>query len=248
MDYYNIMSLQNLNEVINFYKNMNKDTHKQIYNIFKFNVENYNNGILRKQFENSEGFGELPFSWNWYLLVNNMSSNFKFLEIGVYKGRILSLIQLLSKLLNKNVKIWGITPLSNAGDKFSQYGNENYLNSIEKSFYNSNVSVENTKIIQGFSQNDDVINKAKENMSYDIIFIDGCHDYEIVCLDIINYSKMLKSGGYLVLDDASSFLSDPFGSFLGHVDVGKAIIDNLDNNPDFIHLYAVGHNRVWCKK
>jgi len=242
------MSLQNLNEVINFYKDMNKNTHMQLYNIFKYNAENYNNGILREQFENCEGFGELPFSWNLYLLVNEMPSSFKFLEIGVYKGRILSLIQLLSKLLNKNVKIWGITPLSNVGDKFSNYNNENYLNSIENSFNNSNVSFENTEIIQGFSQNDYIINKAKENMSYDIIFIDGCHDYEIVCFDINNYSKMLKSGGYLVLDDASSFLPDAFGQFLGHVDVGKAIIDNLDNNPDFIHLYAVGHNRVWCKK
>ena len=84
-------------------------------------------------------------------------------------------------------------------------------------------------------------------MCYDIIFIDGCHDYENVCLDINNYSEMLKPGGYLVLDDASLFLHNAFGIFLGHPDVGKAIIDNLDNNNKFIHLYAVGHNRVWRK-
>jgi hypothetical protein len=49
------------------------------------------------------------------------------------------------------------------------------------------------------------------------------------------------------MDDASLFITDAYGSFLGHPDVGKAIIDNLDNNPEFIHLYAVGHNRVWRK-
>ena len=115
------------------------------------------------------------------------------------------------------------------------------------SFINSNVLFENIEIIQGFSENDNVIRKAKSNEYYDIIFIDGCHDYKNVCLDINNYSKMLKSGGYLIMDDASLFITDAYGSFLGHPDVGKAIIDNLDNNPEFIHLYAVGHNRVWRK-
>ena len=244
------MNFKNLNEVISFYKDMNKDTHMQIYNIFKNNAQYFNDGILEKQYKNCSGFGDLGFSWHWYLLVNDMPSNFKFLEIGVYRGRILALIQLLSNLLNKNVKIYGITPLSNTGDKFSKYDNDDYLNAIKTSFINSNVSFENTEIIKGFSENNDVINKAKESMCYDIIFIDGCHDYENVCLDINNYSEMLKPGGYLVLDDASVFLHDAAfepGIFLGHRDVGQAIIDNLDNNHNFIHLYAVGHNRIWRK-
>lgn len=77
---------------------------------------------------------------------------------------------------------------------------------------------------------------------YDVIFIDGCHDYKNVCLDINNYSQMLKSGGYLVMDDASIYIKDAYGAFLGNPDVGKAINDCLDNNNDFIHLYSVGHN------
>jgi hypothetical protein len=243
----NIMNLDTLDEVVLFCKNINKYTYKQIYNIFNSNAENYKNSILKKQFNNSDGFGELSFSWHWYLLVNEMPSTFKFLEIGVYKGRVLSLIQLLSNLLKKNVQIWGITPLSSNGDKFSKYEDMDYLNEIKTSFINSNVSFENTKIIKGFSQQNDIINKAKENMYYDIIFIDGCHDYHVVCLDIKNYSKMLKSGGYLVLDNASLYLQNAYGTFLGHADVGKAIIDHLDNNPEFTHLYAVGHNRAWRK-
>ena len=59
-----------------------------------------------------------------------MPSNFKFLEIGVYRGRVLSLIKLLSNLLNKNGQIWGITPLHDAGDKYSNYENIDYLNAI----------------------------------------------------------------------------------------------------------------------
>jgi hypothetical protein len=240
------MSFNSLTEVINFYENMNKDKHAYIYNTFKHNVENYNNGILKKHFYNSLGYGELSFSWHWYLIVNEMEQNFKFLEIGVYKGRVLSLIKLLSDLLKKNAQIWGITPLCEAGDKYSTYDSCNYLNEIKSSFINNNISFENTEIIKGFSENDDTINKAKENM-YDILFIDGCHDYKNVCLDINNYSQMLKSGGYLVMDDASIYIKDAYGAFLGHPDVGKAIIDCLDNNNDFIHLYSVGHNRIWRK-
>jgi len=241
-----MQNLQNIDEVITFYKDTTYSTNSKIYNIFNYNSEKYNDGILKKQYDSCLGFGDLCFSWNWYLLVKDMPSNFKFLEIGVYKGRILALIKLLSNLLNKNVKLWGITPLSNADDKFSKY-DDDYLSCIKTSFINSNASFENMEIIKGFSQNDDIINKAQENMFYDIIFIDGCHDYEIVCLDIQNYSKMIKSGGYLVIDDASSFLPNMPNVFLGHSDVGKAIIDNLDNNNEFIHLYAVGHNRVWRK-
>jgi len=36
----------------------------------------------------------------WLTLVQEIPSNFKFLEIGVFKGRILSLIELLSKHLH----------------------------------------------------------------------------------------------------------------------------------------------------
>ena len=57
------MNLQSLEEVIDFYKNMNKSTHTQIYNIFNYNAKHYNNGILEKQFNTGIGMGELPFSW-----------------------------------------------------------------------------------------------------------------------------------------------------------------------------------------
>jgi hypothetical protein len=207
----------------------------------------YNNGILSTQFFNTEGFGEIPFFWNWFLLVNKMPNNFKFLEIGVYKGKVLAFIQFLSNLLNKNVQIYGVTPLDNIGDKYSVYDNEDYLQAIKNTFSISNLSFNNTKIIRGFSQDNEIIEKVKQNEMFDIIFIDGCHDYEIVCLDIENYSKMLKIGGYLVLDDASSLLEDAYGEFIGHYDVGKAINDVLSNYNNFLHLYAVGHNRVWKK-
>jgi hypothetical protein len=243
--------MENLQEVIDFYKldcsnlnNVNKN--EIIYTTFEKNVKKFPN--IEKQFNITAGFGELSFSWSWYLLVKSMPDTFTFLEIGVYKGRILSLIQLLSNMLNKNVKIYGVTPLDgDATDKYSEYEKIDYLSAIKKSYSISNIPFTNTEIIHGYSQEESIIKKTKETSPYDMVFIDGCHDYEIVIQDINNYSEMIKPYGYLILDDASLYIENPYGSFLGHPDVGKAIQQTLDKDPRFVHLYAIGHNRIWQK-
>jgi hypothetical protein len=239
--------MNNLHEVAEFYKIEHDMKHKIIYDCFKNNATNYENGLLSNHYEKTVGFGELPFYWNWLLLVKSMPDSFKFLEIGVYKGRVLSVIQLLSNTFNKSAQIYGITPLENLGDKYSNYDKADYLSCIKQSFSTFDLSFENTTIINGLSQHGHIVANARDNAEYDIIFIDGCHDYEIVCLDIKNYSSMLKVGGYLVLDDASSLLPGAHGQFLGHHEVAKAIVTVLDKDDRFTHLYAVGHNRMWQK-
>jgi hypothetical protein len=234
-----------IEEVIDFYKKMKKDKNHIIYNEFNNNLKRY--PIFFQHFNNTNGFGELPFSWNWFLILKDMPQEFKFLEIGVYKGRLLSLIKLISNMLNKKPNIYGITPLYNAGDKYSTYENDNYFVEIQNAFINNNLDLNNTTIINGFSQDKDVLEKAEKNGLYDIIFIDGSHDYEMVCQDIKNYIPFLKTKGYLVMDDSSLYIDNPGGDFKGHPDVGKAIIDVLDNDPRMNELYACGHNRVWIK-
>ncbi len=91
------------------------------------------------------------------------------------------------------------------------------------------------------------MSEAAARGQYDILFIDGCHDYPVVVQDIQNYLPMLKNGGLLVMDDASLYIEKPFGQFHGHPDVGQAIKDKLDGRTDVKHLFAVGHNRVWRK-
>ena len=55
-------------------------------------------------------------------------------------------------------------------------------------------------IFEGDSR--EVIHQMKDNY-YDIVFIDGGHEYDIVKSDIENGYKKLKSKGFLVLDDFS---------------------------------------------
>lgn len=239
--------MNTLDDVIELY-NIEHDTkHKIIYDCFKNNASIYDNGLLSNHYDKTDGFGELAFYWNWLLLVKSMPDHFNFLEIGVYKGRVLSLIQLLSDAFNKSAKIYGITPLENLGDKYSNYDNADYLSCIHKSFSELDLSFENTTIINGLSQHGHIVTEVREKAEYDIIFIDGCHDYEIVRLDIINYSPMLKVGGYLVLSDSSSSLTGAYGQFLGHSDVARAVETVLDKDDRYLHAYAVGHNRTWKK-
>lgn len=235
----------NIEEVIDFYKEKNYDKNHNIYNAFFENLTKL--PILYEHFNKTQGYGELPFSWNWNLILQEMSNNFNFLEIGVYKGRILTLIKLLANLQNKSCNIVGVTPLENVGDKYSSYDNDNYYLAIQNGFNSLNLTMDDVKIVKGLSQDEEVIQILKNMPQFDIIFIDGSHDYEIVCLDIVNYLPLLKVGGYLVMDDSSLYIENPGGQFKGHPDVGKAVIDVLEKDDRMKELYACGHNRVWKK-
>jgi len=231
-----------LSEVIDFYKT-NENKHYHLYNEFEKNV--MKDHALLDSFNSISGYGEIPFVWHWKLLVDQCPSEFTFLEIGVYRGRVLSQVGMLATTANKNAKIYGITPLSNEGDKYSNYETIDYLQEITQNFMKLNGNHTNLKIIKGYSQDSIIIKKAWEQGPYNILFIDGCHDYDAVVSDLNHYSNMVVPGGYLVMDDASLYLDDPYGKFLGHPDVSKAAKDVMDNNDDFTHIYAVGHNRVW---
>jgi hypothetical protein len=237
--------MNTIEEVIEYYKSVGQDKHKFIYHTFNDKATIYDNSVLLNHYNMTEGFGETAFSWNWYLLIKSLPDTFKFLEIGVYKARVLSLVQLVSSIINKQATIYGVTPLGDVGDKYSKYEPTDYMKCIMKSYSDSGIDFDNTNIIKGYSQDPNIIESVSKEGPFDIVFIDGCHDYEIVCLDIKNYTNMVKPGGYLVIDDASSMLQGAYGQFLGHYDVAKAINDTLVGDSRFEHIYAVGHNRVW---
>jgi predicted O-methyltransferase YrrM len=109
--------------------------------------------------------------------------------------------------------------------------------------------MDNTSIIEGLSTDQIVKQSAVDNGPYDIMYIDGGHDYDTVVNDIELSEKILKPGGILVMDDASSLLnlSPNHEGFTGHLDVGVAIRDHIDTKNIYKHLFACGHNRVWIK-
>ncbi len=243
------MNFSTLDEVVAFYRDPAvpmSQKHASIYQVFGANVQTKLPGI-HAIFQRTEGFGELPFCWHWYLAALQAPTSFRFLEVGVYKGRVLAVIQALADHLGKQAALVGVSPLSGDGDKYSGYEPVDYFAAIQRAFSNSNLSFANTQIVQGFSQDPITLMETEKHGPYDIIYIDGCHDYDVVVQDIQNYIPLLKEGGLFVMDDASLFLEAPYGQFKGHPDVAAAIRDVLDNRTDMEHLYAVGHNRVWRK-
>ena len=239
---------QTLKDVTSFYSDNSfsfKEKHKFIYDTFKANLSSIETTIRANK---CQGYGEAPFFWSWYLLIKEMSSNFSFLEIGVYKGKVMASVQLIAMSLNKQCNIVGISPLADVGDKYSKYNSSDFLSDIQTGYANSGITFDNTKIIKEYSQNLAALNESKDYGPYDIVYIDGCHDYDVVCQDIDNYLPLLKPTGFLVMDDASSLIQDPYGVFVGHADVARAVKDKLDNNNEVQHLFAIGHNRVWRKK
>ena len=204
------------------------------------------NGIVEKY---KLGYGEKAFRYLWALVLSQAPKDGKFLEIGVFKGSILALSQLISNELELNLSTYGLTPLNSTGDKYSKYDYDNYEYSISFLYNHLGLTIDNTYIIEGLSTDNYVKENAKASGPYDILYIDGGHDYETVINDIDLCTEVLKPGGLMIMDDASSFLnlSKNHKGFPGHHDVGQAIKDHVDTKNIYTHLFACGHNSVWIK-
>lgn len=194
------------------------------------------------------GYGDRAFYYQWKLLVDAMPSRFRFLEIGVYKGQILSLIELLRRRAGKQAEIVGVTPLSEAGDKYSKHDKADYLAAIHRIYAEFGLDTASTTLIKGLSQTPEVLALCAERAPFDIIYVDGCHDVEVVTLDLMLYPTMLKPGGYLVIDDASFFVDLPAGLCPGLPEVSLVAREIIEPDPQFEHCFACGHNRVWRKR
>lgn len=195
------------------------------------------------------GYGNRAFHWLWNILVRNSPDDFKFLEIGVFKGQTISLVSLLNKLYNKNGKVYGITPLSSSGDKYATHPDIDYENAILTIYGRFDLTADDLQIIQGYSNDSRIIEQSEQLGPYDLVYVDGCHDYDVVVSDLTHYGNMVKLNGYLVVDDASNNLNIPDNlirlNWRGLPDVSKATDDVLLNNPKFKEAFAVGHNRIF---
>ncbi len=169
--------------------------------------------------QENRGFGEDAFHAFWMELFR-LHRPTRMLEIGVYQGQTVTLWRLISDLLGIDSEIWGITPLSDSGDAHSQYPKINYAEAISRHL--TLFSLKPIKILKCLSTAPDakaLICGQDDVASWDLIYIDGSHDYEIVLQDYQNAIKGLKRSGLLVLDDSSlhlAFKEGFYGKFKGH--------------------------------
>lgn len=212
-----------------------EDIHRQINEGFTERVnadprlKAYRDWIEEKIF----GFGERSFLWMWRLLIDAMPEP-NFLEIGVFRGQILGLIRMLSP----SARITGLTPLTSAGGHWeSDY--EADIKLLHETF-----GLPLPDIIKGLSTDPKAMDLAADGSPYDIIYIDGGHDYETARHDVYHYSSLVKVGGYMVIDDCAHKYKLPNGYYQGIGSVSRAV-DELLPNAYYTEVFNVMHNRIF---
>ena len=191
------------------------------------------------------GFGEDAFHAMWYELIKEFKPK-SMLEIGVYRGQVISAWALVARELDLTCEIHGISPFTSAGDEVSTYiSTIDYYEDVIKNF--KHFSLDLPKLHCGFSTDFEMIEVIKSR-TWDFIYIDGSHDYDVVKSDFDNCSSVLSSGGIIVLDDSAIYTSfkSPIYSSAGHP--GPSKLANEIDRDVFTELLSVGHNRVFQKK
>ena len=179
------------------------------------------------------GFGERSFYWMWKLIVDELPNHFSLLEIGVFRGQTLALVQMLAQLAGKTCSVYGVTPL----DTTDGHWESDYKSDIH--FLHNYFALNQPTIIEGLSTEPEIIEAVKVLKSFDVVYIDGGHTYDVAKSDIIEYAPLAKQ--YLVIDDCCNDLDIPFGMFPGIQSVTDAVRDTIETP----HSYSVVHNKVW---
>lgn len=199
----------------------------------------------RKYFsQNNRGFGEEAFHGMWWTIFQEFKPKLV-LEIGVYRGQVVTLWGLSAKLLDFKCEVHGVSPFLPAGDKVSVYmANLDYLQDTLNS--NRYFELPDPIFIKAYSTDVDAVNYIKSR-KWDLIYIDGNHDYEIALADYKICRDSLADGGLLVMDDSSLYtdFKPPSFSFAGHPGPSKVVQEFTMKELHF--LGGVGHNNVFIK-
>jgi SAM-dependent methyltransferase len=190
------------------------------------------------------GFGEDAFHAMWFLLFREFHPK-NFLEIGVFRGQTLSLAALLSHLNGAPCEVCGISPFSSAGDAVSRYReNVDYYENTVQNF--GHFKLPAPQLIRAFSTDPEAA-RFIVSKEWDVIYIDGNHDYEIARKDWEICSRYVRPGGIIVLDDSgltTSFRPPAFATG-GHP--GPSRLAREIDRKRFREILQVGHNRVFQK-
>ncbi len=212
------------------------------------------------------GFGDVAFQSMWARLLEvaaRRHGRVRALEIGVFKGQVISLWCLLAKRFGWDVEVSCITPLSGNPRSASRlinrlryilsakyredaqnsnfYEEENYSEIIRDLFTHFGLDLDAVVMHRGFSNDNDLLQQVAEKQ-YEIIYVDGDHSFEGSQHDFSVFGPKVVKGGWLIADDAGCDL--PGTKFWkGHEAVSRAV--KILPSLGFRNVLNVGHNRVY---
>lgn len=192
----------------------------------------------RRYFSEKRGFGEDAFHTMWYMLFNEFRPS-SALEIGVYQGQVITLWKLLSKTLGFECRVSCISPFSSAGDSTSRYASKDYLSLTEENHKKFGLDLPDMCRCLSTEKQAELFVAGRK---FDLVYIDGNHDYEVVKSDFELCLPTIVPGGLLVLDDSAIGTSyvPSSDSFSGHQGPSR-----LASELSLEEIFSAGHNRVF---
>jgi len=216
--------------------------------------------------EHKLGFGDPAFHAMWASLLAAAARRFgtvRALEIGVFKGQVISLWALLTRELSLNVEVSALGPLAGQPrhrvsllskiryrldrrfreqiDNANFYANEDYPAIVRAHFARHGLDFDQVKLHRGFSTAPEILH-ALAHEQFHIVYVDGDHRYEGALHDFKTFAAKIPPGGWLVADDAGGDL--PGSTFWkGHEAVTRAV--QIMPSLGFKNVLNVGHNRIF---
>ena len=212
------------------------------------------------------GYGDPAFHYMWFLLLQAAAKNFskvRCLEIGVFKGQVISLWSLIARDLGLPLDIHALTPLAgnpppplNLWNRIRYrldrgyreqvktgnfYTNEDYEAIVRAHFAHHDLSFDSVRLHRGYST-DPALLESLADARFEIIYVDGDHREAGAHHDFATFGDKVVPGGWLVADDAAHDL--PGSAFWkGYPEVTSALSELAKLG--FINVLNVGHNRVF---
>lgn len=178
---------------LDFVKNKNHAAKvDEVWNQLTAEYESVYKSITSPSMERSELSFHEQVKLLGYLCIDTYQTPGDILEIGVWKGKSLSL---MGRLCQRGTKVVGVDPCEVNGQR-DELGV--FINAI----------LPEATVIVNYSERA-VRQVAAISKSYKIIHIDGGHLAYHVWADFILYSSFLARGGYLVFDDYADEKSSP---------------------------------------
>lgn len=212
------------------------------------------------------GYGDPAFHALWRLLLREAHRRFtapRALEIGIYKGQVISLWSLLSARLGLGVRVSALGPLCgqpapvvnwlsrirfHLDRRFRErmrngdfYAEADYEAIVRDHFRHHGLDFSAVQLHRGYSTDPGLLAQLRD-ATFHVIYVDGDHTYEGARHDFLTFGPKVVPGGWLVADDAAADL--PGTAFWkGHPAVTRAakVLPALG----FRNVCNIGHNRVF---